>query len=348
MGPPPRAGPPAYEELPQACEELPRAPSEPLPGAGPPRGHAGGDRGPTAGRCALPPALLAACALTAALSCLALLPRRAAAPQAGQAGHISLAGAPPPKFRIVSEGTCEDVGWRPISKRTVTGGSPIDVCEDAAAKLGLDGPERELGVSAAVDGPEGCHVRTGGGARSLWMSTSPFTFHRGAEASGPGGDTIQLVCMKQAGARATPGRGPRRRPLPEPLVRNLSEGSVDTASPDSTTTGAPDGSDSKATEAATSPTKPEAPSTEEVSNATSTSASTTTTQQDRTDASSGTTSSAVEEAVMTTLGVVRFTTAPSTTVVTTAAHGIDWGKHSIWELAMGRGEASEEGQAAEG
>lgn len=332
MGPQPCAGSPAYEELPQAyeelpqaCEELPVAPSEPPPW--------GGGDGPAVGRCALLPALLAACALAAALSRSAPLPRRAAAPQTGQAGHISLARAPSPKFRIVSEGTCEDIGWRPISKRTLPDGSPIDVCEDAAAQLGLDGPERELGVSAAADGPEGCHVRAGGGARSLWMSTSPFTLHRGAGAPGPGGDATHPVCMRRP-----------RRPLPEPL----SGDSADTASPGSTTIVAPGGSGSKATEAAASPTKPEAPSMEAVSNATARSTSTTTTLQDRVDASAGTSSSAAEEPVVTTPGVVRFTTAPPTTTIITIAHGIDWGKHSIWELAMGRGEAPEEGQAVEG
>ncbi|CAK0868207.1 unnamed protein product [Prorocentrum cordatum] len=341
MAPPPRAGPPVYEELPQACEELP-APSGPPPG-GLSRGRA--VLWPTVGRCA-PPAL-AACALAAGLSCLALPPWRAAAPQAGRAGYVSLAGALPPRFRIVSKGTCEDIGWRPISKRTLPDGSPIDVCEDAAAQLGLDGPERELSVSAAADGPEGCHVRTGGGARSLWMSTSPFTFHKGAGAPGPGGDTVQSVCMEQVGARATPGRASERHPLPEPLVQKFPGDTSDAASPDSMTTGAPDGSDPKATEAAASSTKPDAPSTKAVSSATATTTSTTTTLQDVTDASAGSSSSAAEEAVVTFPGVVRFTTAPPTTTTVTTAPGIDWGKHSIWELAMGRVEAPAEGQTAE-
>jgi len=82
--------------------------------------------------------------------------------------------APPIRFVAqISEGTCSDVGGRPIND--------VNLCQRAAAVLGL--ADTTASSTSSVNRPEGCYVFNG---FFLFMGVNPQSQGKGAETSTPG------------------------------------------------------------------------------------------------------------------------------------------------------------------
>jgi hypothetical protein len=104
------------------------------------------------------------------------------------------------RFRRISVGTCQDVGWEPVPD--------VESCQDATRELGLglelDDVVAKVQVSTVAERPEGCYQLTDYEAQrqTMWFNTNPYSEGFGAETGEPRVGLLRQPVCQRSGAGA--------------------------------------------------------------------------------------------------------------------------------------------------